>query len=80
MTQLLAPVAGTFTTSPAAGPILPDASSISDSSTSRSRQKRKTTFVKMVVAVQYYVLPEKVYDAVYKLEDAKRQITSFVFT
>lgn len=36
-------------------------------------------FVKMVVAVQYYVLPEKVYDAFYKLEDAKRQITSFVF-
>ena len=33
-------------------------------------------FVKMVVAVQYYVLPEKVYDAFYKLEDAKRQITS----
>ena len=36
-------------------------------------------FVKMVVAVQYYVLPDKVYDAFYKLEDAKRQITSFVF-
>ncbi len=36
-------------------------------------------FVRMVVAVQYYVLPEKVYDAFYKLEDANRQITSFVF-
>jgi regulator of protease activity HflC (stomatin/prohibitin superfamily) len=36
-------------------------------------------FVHMVVAVQYYVLPEKVYDAFYKLDDAKRQITSFVF-
>jgi regulator of protease activity HflC (stomatin/prohibitin superfamily) len=36
-------------------------------------------FVRMVVAVQYYVLPEKVYDAFYKLDDAKRQITSFVF-
>jgi regulator of protease activity HflC (stomatin/prohibitin superfamily) len=36
-------------------------------------------FVRMVVAVQYYALPEKVYDAFYKLENANRQITSFVF-
>jgi regulator of protease activity HflC (stomatin/prohibitin superfamily) len=36
-------------------------------------------FVRMVVAVQYYVLPEKVYDAFYKLDNADRQITSFVF-
>jgi regulator of protease activity HflC (stomatin/prohibitin superfamily) len=36
-------------------------------------------FVQMVVAVQYFVLPEKVYDAFYKLDDATRQITSFVF-
>lgn len=36
-------------------------------------------FVQMVVAVQYFVLPEKVYDAFYKLDDARRQITSFVF-
>ena len=36
-------------------------------------------FVQVVVAVQHYVLPEKVYDAFYKLEDANRQITSFVF-
>ena len=36
-------------------------------------------FVQMVVAVQFYVLPEKVYDAFYKLENANRQITSFVF-
>ena len=36
-------------------------------------------FVRMVVAVQYYVLPEKAYDAFYKLENANRQITSFVF-
>jgi regulator of protease activity HflC (stomatin/prohibitin superfamily) len=36
-------------------------------------------FVQMVIAVQYYVLPEKVYDAFYKLDDASRQITSFVF-
>lgn len=36
-------------------------------------------FVHMVVAVQFYVLPEKVYDAFYKLDDPTRQITSFVF-
>ncbi len=36
-------------------------------------------FVKMVVAVQFYVLAEKVYDAFYKLDDARRQITSYVF-
>jgi len=36
-------------------------------------------FVHLVVAVQYFVLPEKVYDAFYKLDDATRQITSFVF-
>jgi regulator of protease activity HflC (stomatin/prohibitin superfamily) len=36
-------------------------------------------FVEMVVAVQYFVLPEKVYDAFYKLDDGTRQITSFVF-
>jgi regulator of protease activity HflC (stomatin/prohibitin superfamily) len=36
-------------------------------------------FVQMVVAVQYFVLPEKVYDAFYKLDNATGQITSFVF-
>lgn len=36
-------------------------------------------FVNMIVAVQYYVLPEKVYEAFYKLDDAQRQITSYVF-
>ena len=36
-------------------------------------------FVQMVVAVQYFVLPDKVYEAFYKLDDATRQITSFVF-
>ncbi len=36
-------------------------------------------FVHVVVAVQYYVLPDKVYEAYYKLENAERQITSFVF-
>jgi len=36
-------------------------------------------FVKVKVAVQYYVLPEKVYDAYYKLSNAKQQIESFVY-
>lgn len=36
-------------------------------------------FVQMVVSVQYYVLPDKVYDAFYKLDDARKQITSYVF-
>ncbi|MFO0960995.1 MAG: SPFH domain-containing protein [Isosphaeraceae bacterium] len=36
-------------------------------------------FVKCVVAVQYYVLPEKAYDAFYKLADPSTQITAYVF-
>lgn len=36
-------------------------------------------FVQMVVAVQFYLLPEKIYDAYYKLDDARRQIISYVF-
>ncbi|MBA3393648.1 MAG: SPFH domain-containing protein [Deltaproteobacteria bacterium] len=36
-------------------------------------------FVHMIVSVQYFVLPDKVYDAFYKLDDARRQITSYVF-
>ncbi len=36
-------------------------------------------FVRMLVSVQYYALPDKVYDAFYKLENANRQITSYVF-
>lgn len=36
-------------------------------------------FVKVVVAVQYFVLPDKIYEAFYKLNNAERQITSFVF-
>ncbi len=36
-------------------------------------------FVHMIVSVQFYVLPDKVYDAFYKLDDARRQITSYVF-
>jgi regulator of protease activity HflC (stomatin/prohibitin superfamily) len=36
-------------------------------------------FVKLKVSVQYKVLPEKIYDAFYKLEDPQEQITSYVF-
>lgn len=36
-------------------------------------------FVQLIVAVQYFVMPEKVYDAFYKLDDAGRQITAYVF-
>jgi regulator of protease activity HflC (stomatin/prohibitin superfamily) len=36
-------------------------------------------FVKMIVAVQYFVLPDRVYDSFYKLDDATRQIRSYVF-
>jgi regulator of protease activity HflC (stomatin/prohibitin superfamily) len=36
-------------------------------------------FVQVVVAVQYYVLADKAYDAFYRLADAETQITAFVF-
>ena len=36
-------------------------------------------FVHLIVSVQYFILPDKVYDAFYKLDDARRQITSYVF-
>ena len=36
-------------------------------------------FVKITVSVQYFVVPEKIYEAFYKLEDPHKQITSFVF-
>lgn len=36
-------------------------------------------FVHVIVSVQYFVLPEKVYEAFYKLFDPQGQITSFVF-
>ncbi len=36
-------------------------------------------FVQFVVSVQYFVMPEKVYEAFYKLDDPTKQITSFVF-
>lgn len=36
-------------------------------------------FVHLKVSVQYFVLPDKVFDAVYKLENPNAQITSYVF-
>ncbi|HEX8182443.1 MAG TPA: SPFH domain-containing protein [Candidatus Saccharimonadales bacterium] len=40
---------------------------------------KDNVFVFVVVSVQYYVLPGKVVDAFYKLQDPQGQITSFVF-
>ncbi|RMH18331.1 MAG: SPFH domain-containing protein [Acidobacteria bacterium] len=36
-------------------------------------------FVHVMVSVQFYVLPDKIYEAYYKLDNPERQITSFVF-
>jgi regulator of protease activity HflC (stomatin/prohibitin superfamily) len=36
-------------------------------------------FVRVIVSVQYYVLPEKIYEAFYRLDDPEKQITSFIF-
>jgi regulator of protease activity HflC (stomatin/prohibitin superfamily) len=40
---------------------------------------KDNVFVKVSVAVQYYVIAEKVYDAFYKLTDDRNQIRSYVF-
>jgi regulator of protease activity HflC (stomatin/prohibitin superfamily) len=40
---------------------------------------KDNVFVFVVVSVQYYVLPEKVVDAFYRLQNPQAQITSFVF-
>jgi regulator of protease activity HflC (stomatin/prohibitin superfamily) len=42
-------------------------------------KSQDNVFVNMTVSVQYFVLPERIYDAFYRLEDAQRQITSYVF-
>jgi regulator of protease activity HflC (stomatin/prohibitin superfamily) len=42
-------------------------------------KREDNVFVQMVVAVQYFVLQDKVYDAFYKLADTEQQITSYVF-
>jgi regulator of protease activity HflC (stomatin/prohibitin superfamily) len=36
-------------------------------------------FVHVIVSVQYFVLPDKIYEAFYKLDNPERQVTSFVF-
>jgi len=40
---------------------------------------KDNVFVFVIVSVQYYVLPSKVTDAFYRLQNAQAQITSFVF-
>ncbi len=40
---------------------------------------KDNVFVFVVVSVQYYVLPAKVVDAFYRLQNPQQQITSFVF-
>lgn len=46
----------------------------------RAETKTKdNVFVHVVISVQYYVLPEHVYDAFYRLNDASAQINSYVF-
>jgi regulator of protease activity HflC (stomatin/prohibitin superfamily) len=36
-------------------------------------------FVKVAVSVQYFVLPDQIFSAFYKLNDPEQQITSFIF-
>lgn len=46
----------------------------------RAETKTKdNVFVNVVISVQYFVIPEKVYDAFYKLNDPEVQINSYVF-
>lgn len=40
---------------------------------------RDNVFVKLRVSVQYFVLPDSVYDAFYRLENSHEQITAYVF-
>ncbi|BCX13926.1 MAG: protease [Candidatus Dojkabacteria bacterium] len=40
---------------------------------------KDNVFVHITVSVQYFVIPEKVYEAFYKLDDPKEQINSYVF-
>ncbi len=40
---------------------------------------KDNVFVFVIVSVQYYVLPEKIVDAFYKLQNAEGQITSYVY-
>src|SRR5438128_5901074 len=40
---------------------------------------KDNVFVKIPLSVQYHVIPEKVYEAFYKLANPKQQISSYVF-
>ena len=40
---------------------------------------KDNVFVFVIVSVQYYVIPEKIRDAFYRLENAEAQITSYVY-
>lgn len=40
---------------------------------------KDNVFLFVVVSVQYYVIPEKIVDAFYKLQNAEMQITSYVY-
>ncbi|MDA9865570.1 SPFH domain-containing protein [bacterium] len=40
---------------------------------------RDNVFTNIVVSVQFYINPDKVYDAFYRLENPRQQISSFVF-
>lgn len=40
---------------------------------------KDNVFVNVIVSVQYFILEKRVYEAFYKLNNAERQITSFVF-
>lgn len=40
---------------------------------------KDNVFVKLKVSVQFFVIPEKIYDAFYKLENPYEQITAYVF-
>ena len=42
-------------------------------------ETRDNVFVKVIVSVQYFVLPEKIYEAYYKLNSPEEQIKAFVF-
>jgi len=46
---------------------------------SSETKTKDNVFIKVDVAVQYEVMSEKIYDAFYRLQDPKRQITSYVF-
>jgi regulator of protease activity HflC (stomatin/prohibitin superfamily) len=48
-------------------------------SVSVSTKTRDNVFYNMLIAVQYKVFPEKVYESVYTLTDLKKQLESYIF-